>query len=228
MIVKRLAILTSVLVLSATLTACSQADVIGKTAVTSFDSVLTEMGDQISSDENKNSWVLESPTGENFAWSKDFSSNISDASVEFDAEPFINAGLKIEELSSTEYVLDATTNRISMPFEFSQDEFNYSGDATAIDTFRKIVETNRDIIGYHAQLDHYGISLGNGNMFEWAKDMSKNDKDIVFVLNPQPFIDAGVDPSNVEGWVFGKVKVSDENGKMVEVDKLLKPFNLSE
>ena len=34
--------------------------------------------------------------------------------------------------------------------------------------------------------------LGNGNMFEWAKDMKTTgmtidqDKDIVFVLNPEP------------------------------------------
>jgi poly-D-alanine transfer protein DltD len=63
-------------------------------------------------------------------------------------------------------------------------------------------------------------------MFEMAKDMSKNDKDIVFVLNPQAFIDAGVDPAKVEGWIFAKIKVEDAKGKMVEVDKLLKPFNL--
>ncbi len=44
--------------------------------------------------------------------------------------------------------------------------------------------------------------LGNGNMFEWAKDMQKNDKDIVFVLNPQPFIDAGVDPAKVHPCLF--------------------------
>lgn len=47
----------------------------------------------------------------------------------------------------------------------------------------KIVEKSRDSIGYHAALDHYGIDLENGNMFEWAKDISTNDKDIVFVLN---------------------------------------------
>jgi hypothetical protein len=63
-------------------------------------------------------------------------------------------------------------------------------------------------------------------MFEWAKDMSANDKDIVFVLNPKPFIDAGVDPDRVEGWVFARVTVDDESGKPVELDKFLKPFNL--
>lgn len=31
--------------------------------------------------------------------------------------------------------------------------------------------------------------------------------DIVFVLNPQMFIDAGVNPQEVEGWVFAKVEL---------------------
>lgn len=46
------------------------------------------------------------------------------------------------------------------------------------------------------------------------------------LLNPEAFINAGVDPSKVEGWVFAKVPVKDDNGKEIEVDKLLKPFDL--
>ena len=65
-------------------------------------------------------------------------------------------------------------------------------------------------------------------MFEWAKDMGSNDKDIVFVLNPEPFIEAGADPEAIEGWIFGKVKVMDAKGRMIEADKLLKPYNLDE
>ena len=69
-------------------------------------------------------------------------------------------------------------------------------------------------------------------MFEWAKNLSTNsatgenqDKDIVFVLNPEPLIAAGVDPEKVEGWVYAQVAV-EENGQTVEVYKFLKPFNL--
>lgn len=223
---KKLIMLSSVLSIATLLTACSGADVIGKTAVTSFDKFLGAMEQQVSFDEAKNSWVIKTPTGEFFEYSKDFSNTISDAAVEFDAAPFIEAGLDTTKLPEVDYVYDPSTGRIRMPHALSEDEFKYTGDATAIDTFKKIVDTNRDVIGYHEELDHYGIALGGGNMFEWAKDMSKNDKDMVIVLNPQPFIDAGVDPSAVEGWVFGKVKVKDDSGKMVEVDKLLKPFDI--
>jgi hypothetical protein len=89
-----------------------------------------------------------------------------------------------------------------------------------------MVHLKRGSIGYHGALDHYGVNLGNGNLFEWAKDLDKNDKDMVFVLNPEPFIRAGVNPNQVAGWVFAKVPVDDENGRPVEVDKLLKPFDL--
>ncbi len=227
MIRKKIVIFTSALLLAVILSACDRADVIGKTAVTSFDLVVNKLGDQVTFDENKNSWVFVSPAGEKFELSKDFSGSVPDAAVEFDAAPFLDAGLKVEILPSEEYVYDSAAGKIRMPYEFSQDEFTYSDNATATDTFRKVVDTNRELIGYHAQLDHYGLALGNGNMFEWAKDISENDKDIVFVLNPQPFIEAGVDVAKVEGWVFGKVKVDNGKGKMVEVDKLLKPFDLN-
>jgi hypothetical protein len=55
--------------------------------------------------------------------------------------------------------------------------------------------------------------------------MAANDKDIVFVLNPDPWIAAGVDPNAVDGWAFAKVMV-DVEGKPAEVDKILKPFDL--
>ncbi|MDF2884909.1 MAG: hypothetical protein K0R54_5479, partial [Clostridiaceae bacterium] len=49
---------------------------------------------------------------------------------------------------------------------------------------------------------------------------------MVFVVNPQPLIDAGVDPAKVTDWVFTKVPVMDENDKEIEVDKFLKPYEL--
>ena len=63
-------------------------------------------------------------------------------------------------------------------------------------------------------------------MFEWAKDMATNDKDIVFVLNPEPLVAAGVDPSRIAGWLFAKIPVKDASGKTVDVDKFVKPYNL--
>jgi hypothetical protein len=224
--IKKTLMLSFILAATLSLSACAEADVIGKTAVTSFEALIDKLGDKVAFDEAKNYWSLVSPTGETFEWGKDFSST-PDAIITFDAAPFIAAGLTIENLPAEQYQYDEASGKLLMPFELSQDAFEYTDSDTALDTFKQIVKTNRESIGYHADMDHYGISLGNGNMFEWAKDMDKNDKDIVFVLNPQPFIDAGADLAKVDGWAFAKVKTTDHQGKMVEVDKLLKPFELN-
>jgi hypothetical protein len=222
---KKMILLATTLSAALVFSACQATDVVGRIAVTSFEQLLNTASDKVTFDDEKNSWSLESPAGDEFKWSKDFSATVVDGILEFDAAPFINAGLDVTKLPEG-YVYDQGSDRLSLNFEIGQEKFDYNGDATALDTFKNIVEKKREIVGYHDALDHYGIALGNGNMFEWAKDMSNNDKDIVFVVNPQPFMDAGVEPEKVEGWAFAKVEVKDEAGKMVEVDKFLKPFDL--
>ncbi len=222
---KRMILLATTLSAVLVFTGCQATDVVGKVAVTSFEQVLNTASDKVTFDNEKNSWSLESPAGDEFKWSKDFSATDTDGIIEFDGAPFIDAGLDVAKLPDG-YVYDQASDRLSLNFEIGDEKFDYSGEATALDTFKKIVEKRRDIVGYHEALDHYGMALGNGNMFEWAKDMSTNDKDIVFVLNPQPFIDAGVDPAKVEGWAFAKVEMKEKDGKIVQVDKLLKPFDL--
>ena len=169
-------------------------------------------------------WSLNAPDGSaRFIWSKDFSvSPIHDVMLEFSAKPFIDAGLDVTKLPKGMLFDD----KIMVGTKLGKEKLSYSAEATPLSSYEQIVKLKRPSIKYHTALDHYGVDLANGNMFEWAKDMSKNDKDIVYVLNPQVFIDAGVDPKKVTGWVFAKVPVVDKDGKSVEVDKFLKPFNL--
>ena len=227
MMFRKIAILILVISAIVALAACKATDVVGKISVTSFEALLDKMSDNVSFNEEGGRWVLESPGGEKFEWSKDFSSDKPDIAVEFDAAPFLDAGLEVEKLPQGKYIYDEATGRVQMPYEFGQNKFSYTGEAAPLETFKKIVDAYRESIGYHDKFDHYGISLGNGNMFEWAKDLSKNDKDIVFVLNPQPFIEAGVNPDKVEGWLFAKVEIMNKQGKMEEVDKLLKIYELN-
>lgn len=200
----------------------SQLDVVADKSISSFESVINEL--PIEADSEDSSWILTAPDNSaNFLWSKDFSSTTDyDVKLELDSQPFINAGLDISKLP--EGVING--DKIILGTDLSDEKLTYTGEATPLDSYKKIVEKSRDNIGYHAALDHYGIDLENGNMFEWAKDISTNDKDIVFVLNPQMFIDAGVNPQEVEGWVFAKVETMDKDGKKIEVDKFLKPFDL--
>ena len=224
--IKLLTITAIAMVLIFALTACQSTDVIGKTAKTSFEALTNTISDKVTTDEQNNSWAITSPGGERFLLSKDMAGT-PDAAIEFDATPFITAGLDTTKLPTDIYSYDNTSNRIKIAAELGSPKNAAKTDAKVSESFSQLVDTNRKSIGYHAKLDHYNVALGNGNMFEWAKDLSTNDKDMVFVLNPQQLIDAGVDPAKVTDWVFTKVPVVDENNKEIQVDKFLKPYELS-
>ncbi|MDF2473297.1 MAG: hypothetical protein K0R21_1079 [Anaerocolumna sp.] len=206
-----------------TATACQKIDAIGKGSVKSFDKVLNEIPGNITEDIENASWVLNAPDNSaKFIWSQNFKETDYDAKLEFDAAPFLAAGLDVNQLP-VEMVQE---DKIVVGINLGEEELSYEGDVTPLASFEQIVNLKRDNIGYHTALDHFGVDLMNGNMFEWASDMSANDKDIVFVLNPEVFMAAGVNPEEVEGWVFAKVETMDEDGKKIEVEKFLKPFDL--
>lgn len=206
------------------LAACGKLDVVGKESTETFKAVLEAVPDKVSADEMNGGWSLAAPDDTvRFIWSKDYSkSPLHDVMLEFDAKPFIDAGLDTAKLPESIVYFE---EKLMVGTKLGSDELKYDGDATPLASYDQIVKKYRSSIGYHTALDHFGVKLGGGNMFEWAKTMSTNDKDMVFVLNPEPFIAAGVDPNAVSGWVFAKVPV-EEDGKTVEVDKLLKPFDL--
>ena len=220
----RIIIASIFLLLIGSLTACGQTDVVGKVAKTSFESVLNAIPTQVEPDEMNGGWSLNAPDNSaRFIWSKDYSkSPIHDVMIEFDSAPFIAAGLDINKLPAG----IAFEDKIMLGTKLGTNELNYSGEVTPFASFNQVVDLYRESIGYHEALDHYGVDLGDGNKFEWAKDMTKNDKDIVFVVNPEIFIAAGVNPDQVEGWNYASVQMKDSSGKTIEVMKFLKPFNL--
>ncbi|GHU31573.1 hypothetical protein FACS1894172_06690 [Spirochaetia bacterium] len=203
----------------------SSLDVVGKDSINSFDKLLQQTARQVSPDEMNGGWSLAAPDNTaRFIWSKNYAeSPLHDVMLELDAAPFLAAGLDPDKLSENFAFYEGM---IMVGTKLGEETLKYSGEVTPLASYEQIVKLKRNSIGYHGALDHYGVNLGDGNLFEWAKDMSTNDKDMVFVLNPEPFIAAGVDPDRIEGWAFAKVTVDDANGKPVEVDKILKPINL--
>jgi hypothetical protein len=197
------AVLTLIMAVS-----CGKLDVVGKDSARAFG----EMLDTLPSSDDGNDWRIAAlDGGASFVW------NGERAAVIVDTEPFAKAGADISQFTN---VSDGQL-LIELNFQSAGRE-----KTNPLADYQRIVDTARSRIGYHTALDHYNIDLGDGNMFEWAKNMSTNDKDIVFVLNPAPFIAAGVDPNKIDGWVFTKVPSMDANGKAIEVDKILKAFNL--
>jgi hypothetical protein len=212
-------------------TAGGNLDIVGKDSAASFEKILTASGGKVTADEENTGWSLEAPDGSvRFIWSEDYSrSPLHDVMLELDAAPFINAGLDTDKLP--EYYA-AYDGMLMVGTKLGGDKLTYQEEPTPLAAYEQIVSKYRDSVGYHTALDHYNVSLGNGNMFEWAKDMQTNtvakenqDKDIVFVLNPEPLIAAGVDPEQVKGWVYTTVSV-EIDGKATDVYKFLKPFNL--
>jgi hypothetical protein len=207
------------------LSSCGKLDVVGSGSAASFDAVLKQIPQAVSFDRMNGGWSLAAPDGSaRFVWSENFAeSPLHDVMLEFDAAPFIAAGLDSGKLPAQFALYDG---KIMVGTKLGTEAARYKGEPTPFSSYEMLVKLARNSVGYHAALDHYGVNLGDGNIFEWAKDLDTNDKDIVFVLNPEPFAAAGVDLTRVDGWLFAKVTVDDENGKPIEVDKLLKAFNL--
>jgi hypothetical protein len=205
------------------ITACSKLDVVGNDSVRAFNDLLQSAPQLVAEDET--GWYIIAPDGlVGFIWSKNFAeSPFYDVMLEFPALPFIAAGLDPSKLPDNFILLD---DIIAVGTKLGTEQLQYNGEATPLSSYQQIVKLKRRSIGYHMQMDHYGINLGYGNMFEWAKNLATNDKDIVFVLDPAPFIAAGTDPAKIEGWTFAKVTVDDANGKPIQIDKILKSFNL--
>ncbi|MDR3354321.1 MAG: hypothetical protein LBO21_04735 [Synergistaceae bacterium] len=203
-------------------------DVVGKAAVTSFSEMLGALEFQPASDEEMGAWVLTDPDGNAAFWWRKSSNGMRDYDVFlcFDAEPFVNAGLDAEKLPDEMKGMLDGRGKIMVGRKLSGEELKYDGDITPLSSFEQIVKLDREAVGYHAALDHYGVTVADGSLFEWAKDMSKNDKDIVFVVDPKILIDSGVDPSKVEGWVYTKVPLEDSRGRRFEAEKFLRPFDL--
>ncbi|MDR3308111.1 MAG: hypothetical protein LBS58_04355 [Coriobacteriales bacterium] len=206
------------------LTACAQLDVVGRDSVTAFDQILAVPSVDIQASTANNAWSLTAPDRTaRFIWSNDYhTSPLYDVFIEVDAQPFIDAGLDINKLPTNIVIQN---NKLLVGTKLDTAAAQAPSNPTALAAYEQIVAQSPNTIGYHAALDHFGVSLGDGNMFEWAKDVATNDKDIVFVLNPTPLIAAGVDPTAVKGWVFAKVPMM-MNGQEVQEDKLLKPFDL--
>jgi hypothetical protein len=204
---------------------CSKLDVVGNYSARAFNELLQNVPQLLSEDKANASWAISAPDASaRFIWGANFAESLPcNVMIAFDSAPFIAAGLNPDLLPGNFIVYGDT---IAAGISFEPEELQNPGDATPLSMYKQIVKLKRNSIGYHGQMDHFGVSLGNGNMFEWAKNLSANDKDIVFVLNPDPFIAAGADPARIDGWAFAKVAVDDENGKPVQADKLLKPFDL--
>jgi hypothetical protein len=208
-------------------TAGGNLDVVGGASIGAFNTILQTIPERVNVDETTGGFALTAPDAmARFIWSGDFSKSAPrDVMLEFDAKPFTDAGLDAGKLPGN---YDVRGDTLTVGAKLGGDASAYGAVSAPLAAYERIADKYGGVINFHASLDHYGVMLGDGNMFEWARDLSKNsatgeeqDKDIVFVLNPEPLIAAGADPYGVEGWAYAQVPTDDG-----DVWKFLKPFNL--
>lgn len=100
------------------------------------------------------------------------------------------------------------------------------GDA-AYKAFSNIIKQNKDKIGFHAELSHWGYTLPTGEKLEWTKDTSANAADLALVMLADPFIKAGLDVKKLDEneWLY-KPAAKEEGQDMP--NRLVKPYNISD
>lgn len=222
-------ILTVSLVLAAAVfgAAFMAPDTVEVYAVRSFDALLHAPGVEVARNDTAGAWVLTSPGGETITFGGDNASGSNELVITFDARPFLSAGLNASLLPAGAQVeQDGASARIVMRYDQGAGTFSDGAVFQPLEALRALVHDHRMMLGYHTALGHFGLALGGGNMVEWAQDQQANDKDLVFVLNPETFADAGVDVANVQGWVLADVPVMDAQGRKSTARKLLRFYNL--
>ena len=201
------------------LTGCAATDVILKYSPASLDQIVEKFPTLVTDSTETDHYFYLSVDGETtLKVSHDFSmTGAEDLVMQTPLKPFVDAGLDPATLG-TGYRADADSLYLVVDFGAGSGKQD-----TVTSSMFESAKADRSVLTYHADLDHYGIALPAGK-FEWAKDETTNDKDIVFVIAAKPLADLGVDVQNIDSWVFKTMK--DDAGK--DFDVLLKPYSLGE
>jgi hypothetical protein len=201
---KKLLLLTAMLIFIA---GCTSTDVVKREAQSSFEEILAV--DTVESSVMDGYAHIIIADGYHFDLSLNPQSTSEDVIMAVMAMPFLDAGLDITKLPSNMRIKD---DMLLITFEGIKGSMTYD----AKGQMNSLLTNNRTLLGYHAELDHFGIALGD-HKFEWAKNMATNDKDAVFILSADVLREAGVNVEAVEGWIFTT---------MDGMDLLLKPIDL--
>ena len=145
--------------------------------------------------------------------------------VIFDPQPFIEAGLEEERFFC--HSVNLIDNELRKLANTVGGKPRYNEEITPIDAFEQLIRYTGTSLSfsYHDTGHHYMLRFGNYNMLMFARDTTAQEDGIVLMLDPEPFIRAGVDVHNVAGWDFGPHEVMTARGKSTR-DFLVKTFDL--
>lgn len=97
----------------------------------------------------------------------------------------------------------------------------------ALTSFNTIVKTFSQNKGFHTTLQHWGFKLPGDSKFEWTKDTSANKIDYAMVIQADPLIKAGLDPSKLDQkeLIFKPAAVEDG---VSQGNRIVHPYNVSD
>lgn len=202
-------------------------------SLAAMESHLGKYPDRIGFHPELSHWGFTTPAGDKFEWTADTAANVADLAVVLLADPLVAAGVDPNALQAKGWLYNpATTGDHSTPAVLIKP---YDLDSTpagpaagtqdgAAAAFRRIVERFPARIGFHHELDHYGLTLSGAEKFEWAKNLSTNTIDLAFVLEADDLLSAGADVSKLKaaGWVYSEATT----GEHASPALLIKPVSL--
>lgn len=204
------------LTITASFTACSSrltGSEQGDAAYKAFSNIIKQNKDKIGFHAELSHWGYTLPTGEKLEWTKDTSANVADIALVMLADPFINAGLDVKKLDENEWLYKPAAkeegqdlpNRLVKPYNISDKKQKSSGSEDAI---RRIIRQKPELVKYDSESKKYSISLGKGFEAQWTEEIGATSSDIVFVLNAEPLIKAGLETNKLQGsyWTFKPAK----------------------
>ena len=208
-----------------TQSACRSLDVIGNDSADSFGQLLEIMKDQLTFNEQRSRYELSSPDGSAvFCWNTSFSGKDEfDFMIYIKADVFAAAGMSTENLPAG-FVYEngwlvTGTKASSVP----------SGDSRTNnpeDSYRLILDFSRESLSFHYEGGHFSLETGAENSFAWAKDLKESENAVIFMLDPKPFSDAGVNTEKISGWELKTVS-SHSGMSMVHSEKLVKSISIN-
>lgn len=210
----------SILGVIALLASCAATDVVAKHAALSFGKAAARLG--AAEPDGAGAVILKTAGGDAFSLAAGDGRAVA-AALELDAAPFLAAGLRREALAGA-WSLEG--GALVGRFEYPAGAVASARPATAAAVLAAVAKAEPKRVGYHAPMKHYGLSLSDEAMVEWAADLEANDKDWVFALDPAFVRSTGADPASVAGWSLAKVPVEGPDGSMIEKELLLRPFDL--
>ncbi len=222
--------LSSVIVLS--LAACGNKDVeenITEKGINAFNEIVETYPDKKGFHDAMQHWGFEVESGEKFEWSNDMSANKADFAMVVQAEPLINAGLDVEKLDKNVWLFEEAGKDsmgmeqpalLILPYDISDTK---TTSTESDESMQALLAADNDNLIYHEDQQHYVLNLGGTNEVIWTEELGLNDSDMVFVLDAESLIAAGLDIDKLEGsgWVFKEASDKDKTP-----DQIIKTYSL--